>query len=210
MTLTTQFYTLITMIGMGCCFGASLDTYQYFLKRPTRRRFIVFIHDLLFWFVQALLVFYVLFLVNQGELRFYSFLALICGYAAYQALFKNAYMRALQVVIAICIAVAEFVKKVCMLTVIKPIVGIVMAVIYVLRMAIKSLLLVMRFILRVIMSIIKVILKPFVWIIRRFYKMLPISFTNKFEKLYNHSKGVSENTKNYIYNIYVRFMKKKK
>lgn len=210
MTLTTQFYTLITMIGMGCYFGASLDTYQYFLKRPTRRRFIVFIHDLLFWFVQALLVFYVLFLVNQGELRFYSFLALICGYAAYQALFKIVYMRLLYIVISICIAVAKFVKKVCILTVVKPVVGILMAIIYVFKMVLKSLLLVVKFILRVILLLIKVIFKPFVWIIRRFYKMLPISFTNKFEKLYNHSKGFFENKKNYIYKIYARFVKKKK
>ena len=41
----------------GCLIGASLDTYQRFLKRQERKRWIVFIHDILFWIVQALFVF---------------------------------------------------------------------------------------------------------------------------------------------------------
>ena len=44
MTLTTQFYTLLAMIGMGSCYGAALDTYNRFLKRTERKRWIVFIH----------------------------------------------------------------------------------------------------------------------------------------------------------------------
>ena len=71
MTLTVQFYTLLAMIGMGSIFGATLDTYQRFLKRGHRNRWIVFINDILFWMIQGLIIFYVLFLVNHGELRFY-------------------------------------------------------------------------------------------------------------------------------------------
>ncbi len=89
MTLSTQFLTMLSMIGMGSLFGAMLDTYQRFLKRPKRKSLIVFINDLFFWIIQALLIFYTLFQVNNGELRFYIFLALLCGFAAYQSLFKR-------------------------------------------------------------------------------------------------------------------------
>jgi len=33
MTLTTQFYTMIAMIGMGSFLGAALDTYNFFFKK---------------------------------------------------------------------------------------------------------------------------------------------------------------------------------
>ena len=62
MTLSTQFLTMLSMIGMGSLFGAMLDTYQRFLNRPKRNHWIVFFNDLLFWVIQALLIFYTLFL----------------------------------------------------------------------------------------------------------------------------------------------------
>ena len=133
MTLSTQFYTLIAMIGMGSYFGAALDTYQFFLKRPTRSRLIVFIHDLLFWVLQALLIFYVLFIVNQGEIRFYLFLALVCGFAAYQALLKKGYLWVLQTIIAFCRATIQLVKRICVILVVKPIVGIVSLLFFVVK-----------------------------------------------------------------------------
>ena len=111
MTLTTQFYTLVAMIGMGSFYGAALDTYNRFLKRSERKRWIVFIHDILFWVIEGLLIFYVLFLVNEGEFRFYLFLALLCGFAAYQALFKKMYQNSLELVIRIVIRFVELCVK---------------------------------------------------------------------------------------------------
>ena len=49
MTLSTQFMTMLSMIGMGTLFGAMFDTYQRFLNRPKRKQWIVFFNDLLFW-----------------------------------------------------------------------------------------------------------------------------------------------------------------
>mgnify|MGYP003413020911 FL=1 len=205
MTLTTQFYTLIAMIGMGSYFGATLDTYQLFLKRSKRKRWIVFIHDILFWIVQALQVFYVLLLVNQGELRFYSFLALICGFAAYQALFKKGYLIILNAVIAICIATAAFIKKVISLFVYKPVVGVIKMLIMISRTMLKGLFTFVYFIFRIIMVVIKVVCSPFVWCLSRIYKLFPISVTNKVEKLYNYIEGFIKKAWNSIY----RFFNKK-
>ncbi|WP_230135846.1 spore cortex biosynthesis protein YabQ, partial [Peribacillus frigoritolerans] len=111
MTLTIQFYTLLAMIGMGSGFGAALDTYSRFLNRSERKRWIVFIHDFLFWIIQGLLIFYVLFLVNEGEFRLYLFLALLCGFSAYQALFKGFYQRFLEFLIILVIKLARFIAN---------------------------------------------------------------------------------------------------
>lgn len=108
MSLTIQLYTMLSMIGMGAWIGASLDTYQRFLKRQERKRWLVFIHDILFWIVQALFVFYVLLLVNEAELRIYVFLALLCGFAAYQSLLKAIYMRLLNFLIYIFVQTTHF------------------------------------------------------------------------------------------------------
>jgi len=202
MTLTTQFYTLIAMIGMGSYFGATLDTYQLFLKRSKRKRWIVFIHDILFWVVQALQVFYVLLLVNQGELRFYSFLALICGFAAYQALFKNGYLALLKAVISVCIATAVFIKKVFMILVARPVSAVIKLLLIVIRTLTKGIFSLVQLIFRVIMVVIKAICTPFVWSFRQIYKLLPILVTKKIERLYNYSKGFFKKVWNRIYIVF--------
>ena len=78
MSLTTQLATMLAMIGMGSWLGAALDTYNRFLQRQDRTHWIVLINDILFWIVQGLIIFYVLLLVNEGELRFYIFLSILC------------------------------------------------------------------------------------------------------------------------------------
>ena len=121
MTLSTQFMTMLAMIGMGVFFGAGLDTYNRFLKRSKRKSWLVFINDVLFWILQGLFIFFVLFRVNQGELRFYIFIALLCGFAAYQSLFKGIYLRWLEMLISFVISVFRFFVKIVYLLVYKPI-----------------------------------------------------------------------------------------
>ncbi|RAI20026.1 spore cortex biosynthesis protein YabQ, partial [Rhodobium orientis] len=40
MTLTTQFYTMLAMAGMGAWLGASLDTYTRFVVRSKTARWL--------------------------------------------------------------------------------------------------------------------------------------------------------------------------
>ena len=89
MSLTIQLYTMLSMIGMGAWIGASLDTYQRFLKREERKRWLVFIHDILFWIVQALLLFYVFMHVNMAEIRIYIFLAILMWFCLLSKSFKE-------------------------------------------------------------------------------------------------------------------------
>ena len=42
MTLSTQFMTMLVMIGMGTFFGAALDTYNRFLKKKQEEKLACF------------------------------------------------------------------------------------------------------------------------------------------------------------------------
>ena len=198
MTLSTQFITLLSMIGMGSLFGAMFDTYQRFLKRPKRKQWIVFFNDLLFWIIQALIIFYTLFLVNNGELRFYIFLALICGFAAYQSLFKGIYLRLLEITIKTIIAITRFIKKTFQLLIYKPIVGLIQLIIVIIIAIGRGLLTLVKFISKVLLLIVKIILFPLQKIVLVFWKLLPKSLKKFVEKLYNKTAGNFQRIRNYI------------
>ena len=167
MSLTIQLYTMLSMIGMGAWIGAALDTYQRFLQRPRRKRWIVFIYDILFWIVQALFVFYVLLLVNEAELRIYVFLALLCGFAAYQSLLKAVYMKMLNFLIYIFVQTIQFFVRIIKLLMIKP-------VIIIAQLFIAFIL----FLFRVLLSIGHVLWKMAIWILLFMWKVFfwPVRF----------------------------------
>lgn len=178
MSLTTQFYTMLAMIAMGSIFGASLDTYNRFLQRGKRKRWIVFINDVMFWLIQGLAVFYILFLVNYGEIRFYIFVALVCGFAAYQALMKNIYLKLLEILISAVISIYQFIVKLFMSLIFNPIKWIVLAFVTLTITLGKVLLSLVKVILQMLLWVIKIIFSPLKWIFALFWK-LPTSIDIK-------------------------------
>jgi len=198
MTLSTQFLTMLSMIGMGSLFGVMFDTYQRFLDRPNRKSWIIFINDLLFWVSQALIIFYILFLVNNGELRFYIFVALLCGFAAYQSLFKGIYLKLLEVTIRSVIALYQFFKKAFHLLIYKPVVGIIQLLISIVILLGRGTFSLVKFILKVLLFILKVLWVPIVKIMIIVWKLLPKSIKKYVEKLYNKTAGILMEIKNYL------------
>ncbi|MBX0359921.1 spore cortex biosynthesis protein YabQ [Halobacillus sp. Nhm2S1] len=110
MTLTTQFITIVAMMGGGMFVGASLDTFERFFGKR-KRGWLEIIYQLSFWLIQASILFYLLYLANYGELRVYVFVAIVCGFAAYRALFQKLYLKTLEMWIRISMAVFRFLKK---------------------------------------------------------------------------------------------------
>ncbi len=209
MTLTTQFYTLLAMIGMGSFYGAALDTYNRFLKRSQRKRWIVFIHDVLFWVIQGLLIFYVLFLVNEGEFRFYLFLALLCGFSAYQALFRKLYCHSLEILIKIIISIYKFCIKSFQVLIFIPIKWVIVTAFAFLLWCLKVLFMLCKWIGKVIFLILRVILKPFQWILKKIWGIVPSSVTKKVGKFYNKWTGILINCKNVIKTFIDKWRKEK-
>ncbi len=200
MTLTVQFYTMLAMIGMGSMFGAALDTYNRFLNRTKRKRWLVFLNDILFWILQALFIFYILFIVNFGEVRFYIFLALLCGFAAYQSLLKGIYLQFLDWIIRTAISVYLFFVKVFKNMIFSPIKWLVLFIVSILFTLGKGVWGVLKLLYKVLFGTIHVLLKPIFWLIRIFWGLLPKKLTKEVEKLYNKFAGKSVHFIKKVYN----------
>ncbi|SNT47704.1 spore cortex biosynthesis protein YabQ [Bacillus sp. OK838] len=210
MTLTTQFYTLLAMIGMGSAFGAALDTYSRFLKRSERKRWIVFIHDFLFWIIQGLLIFYVLFLVNEGEFRLYLFLALLCGFSAYQALFKGFYQRFLELLIILVIKLARFITDAVQMLIFLPIKWLIVSVIAIIIGIGKFVLALLKWAGKILLFILNIFWRPLKWILTYIWNLLPVFVTKNVGKFYNKGKGILLKIKNSINRTLNRWRNKKK
>ncbi|MCK2005801.1 spore cortex biosynthesis protein YabQ [[Brevibacterium] frigoritolerans] len=210
MTLTIQFYTLLAMIGMGSGFGAALDTYSRFLNRSERKRWIVFIHDFLFWIIQGLLIFYVLFLVNEGEFRLYLFLALLCGFSAYQALFKGFYQRFLEFLIILVIKLARFIANSVHMLIFLPIKWVIVSVLAIIIGIGKFVLTLLTWAGKILLFILNIFWRPLKWILTYIWNLLPVFVTKNVGKFYNKGKGILLKIKNSIFRTLNGWKNKKK
>ncbi|MEW5552988.1 spore cortex biosynthesis protein YabQ [Peribacillus frigoritolerans] len=210
MTLTIQFYTLLAMIGMGSGFGAALDTYSRFLNRSERKRWIVFIHDLLFWIIQGLLIFYVLFLVNEGEFRLYLFLALLCGFSAYQALFKGFYQRFLEFLIILVIKLARFIANSVHMLIFLPIKWVIVSILAIIIGIGKFVLALLKWAGKILLFILNIFWRPLKWILTYIWNLLPVFVTKNVGKFYNKGKGILLKIKNSIFRTLNGWRNKKK
>ncbi|MGG0791776.1 MULTISPECIES: spore cortex biosynthesis protein YabQ [Bacillaceae] len=210
MTLTIQFYTLLAMIGMGSGFGAALDTYSRFLNRSERKRWIVFIHDFLFWIIQGLLIFYVLFLVNEGEFRLYLFLALLCGFSAYQALFKGFYQRLLEFLIILVIKLARFIANSVHMLIFLPIKWVLVSVLAIIIGIGKFVLVLLKWAGKILLFILTIFWRPLKWILTYIWNLLPVFVTKNVGKFYNKGKGILLKIKNSIFRTLNGWRNKKK
>ncbi|QQZ09502.1 spore cortex biosynthesis protein YabQ [Heyndrickxia vini] len=200
MSLATQFYTMLAMISMGSFFGATLDTYNRFLKRSVRKRWIVFIHDVMFWLLQGLLIFYILFLVNFGEIRFYIFVALVCGFAAYQALMKTTYLKLLETIIYVTITIVSFLKDIFTALIYNPLKWMIILFITILVGIGKGLYSLVQFILKVLLLMVKILFKPIIWIGKILWRVFPTSVKKYIEKFYIGIEGIAKKGTNKLVN----------
>ncbi|AOZ88607.1 spore cortex biosynthesis protein YabQ [Bacillus xiamenensis] len=165
MTLTVQFYTMLSMAAMGIWLGASLDTYKLFVNREKTAKWLLVIHDLIFWMVQGLLFFYVLLLTNEGEFRFYIFLAVALGFSMYQALMKQLYISILKFMMMCINQTVLVLKRLIMLIVFQPIRWIVTLVISAILFLFHSLLRLVHFTFRLVWKVLSIVCYPLIWLL---------------------------------------------
>ncbi|MGM7724466.1 spore cortex biosynthesis protein YabQ [Metabacillus sp. Hm71] len=209
MSLTTQFYTMLAMAGMGGWLGLALDTYGRFLKRPMRARWVVFINDFLFWVVQGLILFYLLLLVNEGELRIYIFLAVLCGYAAYQSLFKRLYLRILERLIQTSLSIYRFMLKVGNLMIVKPIVGLVQLLFVILLGTVNFLWRLLKWAFQFLYSFVKLLLAPVRFLLRLLWRFTPFTIRNFLGKIIRLLAGFMKKFQNIASKIKAWWLRRK-
>ncbi|MFC4182040.1 spore cortex biosynthesis protein YabQ [Saccharococcus thermophilus] len=196
MSLTTQLATMLAMIGMGGWLGVALDTYNRFLQRQDRSHWIVFINDILFWIVQSLIIFYVLLLVNQGELRFYIFLAILCGYAAYQSLFRKIYLKVLEWLIWFVTRLYQFFVQLCRYVIIRPIQLLLQILLALILFIGKMLLSLFRLSLRILHQLARLLFAPFRWMALIIWKITPPRWQRICTKIFAYLTGIIRQMKN--------------
>ncbi|WP_062051236.1 spore cortex biosynthesis protein YabQ [Bacillus sp. JCM 19034] len=186
MSVTVQLYTILSMVGMGLYIGMAIDTYHRLLKSRAVHYWLMVINDVLFWIVQACIVFYVLLHVNNGEVRFAIFLALLCGFAAYQAIFQRIYLKCLEYIVMKLIALYRFIIRLIVALFIHP-AKYLLKVLYTLCMMILS----------AIVACLHGIWKCISWIAKLLFKWTGLAnLANKIEELLKKIKGFFRFNKN--------------
>ncbi len=156
MTLTVQLHTMLSMAATGLYLGAAIDTYGRFSKKRHSFHWLVALNDLLFWLIQSFVVFFVLLGSNHGEVRFYIFLALLCGYAAYRALFQTIYKKLLEWMITSVIYTYRFICNMVSILALKPLK-------FILKLGYTLCMMIVTTALTMVMFILKLISKPIIW-----------------------------------------------
>lgn len=148
-------------------------------------------------------MFYILFVVNFGEIGVYIFVALLCGFAAYQALFKTLYTNLLEKLILFTISFYRFLVKIWQKLIYSPVKCIIFTILAVVLWILKTVYAVIRFVFRtawrIVYGVLKVALAPMRWIFRTIWKLLPNHLTKRVDKLYNKMAGIMKSNGKSIY-----------
>lgn len=154
MTLQVQVFTMLAMILSGIYVGVVRETYNRFKHHWHKYAFLTMMAEVLFWLTQTVLLFYVLYRVNNGELRVYLFFALLLGFSIYRALLQFLYREMLEL----------FVRAIKSL-IIDPIIWIVRVCVSVVLSLYRMLKAVVLFLIGLLMSCIKVLFRLLRWLI---------------------------------------------
>src|SRR5699024_10156110 len=120
MTLHTQLMTMIAMIVGGMYLGFATETYRMVIYQWRRHVIVRYGLDIFYWLLQTALLFYLLYRVNHGELRFYVFLACLLGFSMYVVLCMPWYRKLLYTVLTICRSVVRWTAHILYLLLIQP------------------------------------------------------------------------------------------
>lgn len=156
--------------------GMILDTFRRASSHWKNSVFLTYLMEISFWLSQTMLLFYILYRVNAGELRFYVFLALLLGFASYQALAADVYKKLLEHIIKIALSVYRFIARLIYMIVIKPI-------IFVFTLFFSAIAYILQVLFIVLLTIVKIIFAPFKWLLQFLYRIQPEIIKNFLHKI---------------------------
>lgn len=178
MTLSVQFLTMVSMIVGGLYLGMVLDTFRRFQRHWKRNVVLVYVMEVFFWLTQIFILYYILFRINAGELRFYVFAACLLGFSAYQVFVKNFYKRLLEKLINIVARIYQLLYRLVKMLIFTPIKYIAQLLVAFIIFLFNTILLVLGFVL-------KCVYLPLKWILIRIYRLLP----KKLKVILHHLAG---------------------
>ncbi|MET3683752.1 spore cortex biosynthesis protein YabQ [Alkalibacillus flavidus] len=119
MTLTTQFTAMMSLALLGTAVAAVIDVYHQSLRpQKSAHRYIT---DSLIFVINGVLVYYVIFQINGGSLRFYFVLAFLLGISTYFALIQSWFWRLLTTILNILSIVFRTIERIIYYVIVWPI-----------------------------------------------------------------------------------------
>ncbi|QKY70901.1 spore cortex biosynthesis protein YabQ [Lentibacillus sp. CBA3610] len=191
MTLDVQFITMISMIAGGFYLGMALDTFRRLSIYWKQRVFLIYFMEISFWLTQTMLLYYVLFLANSGELRFYVFLAVLLGFSMYRALAASAFKRLLEHVIRVIAAISRFLENMFKTVIVTPVKFIIQLLITIGVFTVNLLLSLVRY-------IFKIVFVPVFWLLRMIFRMLPQSIQKNLHKIAGFYSTIENTCKKWL------------
>jgi spore cortex biosynthesis protein YabQ len=176
MTLSIQFLTMVSMIAGGFYLGIALDTFRRFHRHWRHNVYLVYFMEVSFWLAQVFILYFILFQVNAGELRFYVFAACLLGFAAYQALAATLYKRLLERLIRIISNIYQLLKSLVKTLIIAPIK-------YLIQLLVAFIIFLFNMIMLVLGFLLKCVYLPIKWVSKQLYRLLPKKFKLFLHKL---------------------------
>lgn len=156
----------------GFYLGMAHDTFRRFSPYWHHRLLLRYSFEIIFWLTQAFILFYILYLVNAGEVRFYVFLACLLGVSIYQVIAKSIYQRLLEWMISLFVMIYQFCRKTIDILIVLPIKWFLYIKFRIITLIIGMLLL-----------LAKVVFMPFKWILQLIYSLVPQKIQKKIHKL---------------------------
>lgn len=103
--ITNQAYIFFIFVANGIIIGLLFDIFRIIRKTIPTNDFMTYLEDILFWILTGIILLYSIFIFNNGEIRFFMFLATILGTIIYM-FFISRY------VIKINVAIINFIKNI--------------------------------------------------------------------------------------------------
>lgn len=183
MSLTVQALSILHMILAGICIGLAYDTYSR-LRLKYKNKALTIIQDLLFWIATGLFIFIWLKAINQGDVRVYVFLALLCGFAMYKSIFQSFYRKILDQSIQLIVKIYKWIIHLGDYLIIQPLKRLVAIVIFIMG----SLLTLLLSLLYNIYYFLKFCCKPFQAVGLKLYKKINKLFSRNQKKIERKNK----------------------
>ncbi|MFB5663763.1 spore cortex biosynthesis protein YabQ [Alteribacillus sp. HJP-4] len=182
MSLSVQFQTMIAMLTAGGLIGMNLDIYHRSTVSFVKAVWSRFVWDILFWVVQALLVFYLLLRINEGEIRIYIYPGLLAGFIVYRKYGRHKFLRGMETIFR----TGQWMRRL-LINTFRVFIGI--PVKFVLKLLSSSVMIGLTVISKLIWFLISCLLLPMKWILQPFApffrRLLPESLTIRLRKAFH-------------------------
>lgn len=87
--LAEQVYIFFSSVIIGAIMGVVFDFFRALRRKGNTKNILVYIQDVLFWLIIAIMIIVSSFIINNGELRGYMLLGYILGALIYMLLFSK-------------------------------------------------------------------------------------------------------------------------